>query len=208
MICEGGEWQFSEVFLIAGLGNPTRAYRKSRHNIGFTVVERFGRDLGVKIKKRRFKSRIAWTKMEGQEVLLVRPHTFMNRSGKAIKAFVDLYGFEIERVMVVHDDLDLPVGRIKIVKQGGTGGHKGALSIVEYLGSKDFPRIKIGIGRPLRGENIEDYVLGPFYDEQAEIIDVVIGAAAAACGLFVKEGVESAMNKVNRKNFLEKEESN
>jgi len=126
----------------------------------------------------------------------------MNKSGKAIKAFVDHYGFELERVLVIHDDLDLPVGRIKIVRQGGAGGHKGVLSIAELLGNTNFPRIKIGIGRPFRGENIEDYVLEPFYIEQADVVEKVIEAAVAACGLFVKEGVDSAMNKVNCQNFL------
>jgi PTH1 family peptidyl-tRNA hydrolase len=103
---------------------------------------------------------------------------------------------------VIHDDLDLPVGRIKMVRQGGAGGHKGVLSISEHLGNRNFSRIKLGIGRPLRGENIEDYVLQPFYTEQADIIDQVIEAAVAACKLYVEEGVESAMNKVNCQNFI------
>jgi PTH1 family peptidyl-tRNA hydrolase len=131
----------------------------------------------------------------------------MNLSGKAIKAFVDHYGFDMERVLVIHDDMDLPVGRIKIVRRGGPGGHKGAHSIMERLGSSEFPRIKIGIGRPLLGEDIEDYVLKPFYADQAEIIDKVVRAAVAACGLFVGDGVELAMNKINCINYQDKEES-
>ena len=190
------------MYLIAGLGNPKRVHKGTRHNIGFMVIDRCGRDLGLSVKKRRFKSRIAWTKMDGKDVLLVRPLSYMNRSGEAIKAFVDHYGFEIERVLIIHDDLDLPVGRVKIVRQGGVAGHKGVLSIAELLGSANFPRIKVGIGRPLQEEIIEEYVLKPFYTEQAEVIDRVIEAAVAACGLFVKEGVESAMNTFNCKNFL------
>ena len=190
------------MYLIAGLGNPTKAYQGTRHNVGFAVIDRCARDLGVRLRKRRFKSRIVWTKIGEQDVLLVRPHTYMNKTGKAIRACVDHYGFETDRILVIHDDLDLPVGRIKIVRQGGAGGHKGVLSISEHLGNSNFPRIKLGIGRPLRGENIEDYVLQPFYTEQADIIDQVIEAAVAACGLFVKEGVESAMTKVNCQNFI------
>lgn len=175
--------------------------------MGFMVVDRLGQYHGVRIKKRRFKSKSVWVKIEGKDVLLVQPRTYMNLSGKAIKALVDRYGFDVESVLVIHDDMDLPVGRIKIVSRGGAGGHRGVLSIMESLGSSEFPRIKIGIGRPLLGENAEEYVLEPFYADQAEIIDKIVGAAVAACGLFVGDGVERAMNKINCINFQEKEES-
>lgn len=130
----------------------------------------------------------------------------MNQSGKSVKACADYYDLHMERILIVHDDLDLPVGKIKVVSNGGSGGHKGVSSIIEYLGSTKFPRIKIGIGRPHYGEKPEDYVLAPFYVAQREIMERVFKVAVSACRLFVLEGVESAMNHINCQNLSSKEE--
>jgi PTH1 family peptidyl-tRNA hydrolase len=129
----------------------------------------------------------------------------MNHNGGPIKACADFYGLKAEDILIVHDDLDLPVGRIRIIKKGGAAGHKGVLSVIHHLGTDDFPRIKIGIGRPRYVEAIEEYVLSPFYRDEEGIMEKVIQMAVQACGLFVLNGVEAAMNQMNCRNLTDKE---
>lgn len=196
------------MYLIAGLGNPGPKYRNTRHNIGFMVINLWGKSMGVRLEGRRFQSRNTRTKFEDKEIILLRPVTFMNQSGKSIKACVDFYHLKAENILIIHDDLDLPVGRIKVTKNGGAGGHKGVLSIIDHLGSNGFNRLKIGIGRPRYGEAIEDYVLGTFYKEEEEIIEKVIQTGVHACKLFISKGPEAAMNHVNCLNLTNKEVNN
>jgi PTH1 family peptidyl-tRNA hydrolase len=183
--------------LIAGLGNPGPGYKDTRHNIGFQVVNFFSRELGVRLEGRRFHSINTLTELQGKNIILLRPKTFINLSGKSVKACAHFYDIKPENILIIHDDLDLPVGKIKIVRQGGAGGHKGVRSVIDYLGSTLFPRLKIGIGRPLYGEDIEDYVLSPFYNDQKDIIEKTIPLAARTCRLFVLDGLEAAMNQIN-----------
>ncbi len=191
--------------MIAGLGNPGPRYKNTRHNIGFKVINLWGDDLNVRLSGRRFQSRNTLTRFEGKRIILLRPLTYMNRSGESIRACVDYYGIQAENVLVVHDDLDLPVGKIKVAKNGGAGGHKGVMSLVQHLGTKKFPRVKVGIDRPRYRESVENFVLSPFYKDEREIVEEVIRMAVQACGLFVGEGVESAMNVINNQNLREKE---
>lgn len=196
------------MYLIVGLGNPGSAYKSTRHNTGFQVIDFWSRNLGVRLTSRRFQSRNIRTKFRGREIVLLKPVTFMNQSGRAVRACADFFHLPTNRILGVHDDLDLPVGRIKVVRNGGPGGHKGVSSIIEHLGSTEFPRIKIGIGRPRHGESPEDYVLAPFYGDESEIMLRVFKVAVRACRLFIFEGVESAMNKINHQNFTNEEEKN
>jgi len=140
--------------------------------------------------------------------MLLCPLTFMNQSGMAIRACAEYFNLEPGNILVIHDDVDLPVGRLKVVRDSSAGGHKGVQSIIDYLGSTQFPRIKIGIGRPRYGETVEDYVLAPFYSDEKDIIDKVLHEAREACKLFVSEGVEPAMNHINCQNLANKEENN
>jgi len=166
----------------------------------------WSRELGVRLDGRRFLSRNTRTKFRGREITLLRPTTFMNRSGTSIKRCADFYNLDTGNILIIHDDIDLPVGRVKVVRNGGAGGHKGVLSIIHDLGSNQFPRIRIGIGRPRYSEDVEDYVLTPFYGDEKGIMKRVIGTAVRACELFVVEGIESAMNNINCKNLTKKEE--
>ena len=192
--------------LIVGLGNPGSEYRDTRHNVGFSVVDLWSQDLGVRLSNRRFRSRNIRTRFQEEKVMLLCPLTFMNQSGKSVRACVDYYDLESRNILVVFDDIDLSVGRIKVVRNGGAGGHKGVLSIIHHLGSLQFPRIKIGIGRPRYGESVEDYVLAPFYRDQKEIMSRVLRVAVRGCELFVSEGIESAMNHINCHNLVYEEE--
>jgi len=197
--------RIKKVYLIAGLGNPGPKYKNTRHNIGFRVINLWGDDLNVCLTGRRFKSINALTRFAGKRIFLIRPLTYMNHSGESVRAAVDYYGLEFEKLLVIHDDLDLPLGRIKLVKNGGAGGHKGITSLIQHLGTTKFPRIRIGIGRPRYSESVEEFVLKPFYKDELEIIREVIRRAVQACELFVSQGIESAMNIVNGQNSRNKE---
>jgi PTH1 family peptidyl-tRNA hydrolase len=196
------------VYLIVGLGNPGWKYRDTRHNTGFNVIVLWSRKLGIQLTGGRFQSRFALTTYKNEDILLLFPETFMNLSGMSVRACADAYGLVTGKILVIHDDLDLPVGRIKLIRGGGPGGHKGVLSIIENLGDSQFPRIKIGIGRPPGEEGVEDYVLAPFNDDEKHIMERVLRMAVSACELVVSEGLEPAMNHINSQYLTNKEEYN
>jgi peptidyl-tRNA hydrolase, PTH1 family len=194
--------------LIVGLGNPGPGYETSRHNAGFQVVDLWCKDLGLSLSSRCFRAKAIRADFRGNTILILCPLTFMNLSGESVRACASYYGLENDRILVVHDDLDLPLGRIKVVRDGGAGGHKGVSSIIRHLGSTAFCRVKVGIGRPRYAEAVEDFVLAPFYADERQLAQRSIRAAVNACERFVLEGVESAMNHINRQNLVDKEEKN
>ena len=187
--------------LIVGLGNPGSKYENTRHNVGFMTIDRLCHDLGVRLTGHRFQSRNTLTRFQDNRVMLLCPLTFMNRSGEAVRACVDYYDLEPGNILVIHDDIDLPVGRVKVVGSSGSGGHKGVRSIIDHMSGTQFQRIKIGIGRPRYGEPIENYVLAPFYKDEKDIIEDVLHMATEACELFVSRGIEPAMNQINCQNL-------
>jgi len=138
-------------------------------------------------------------------LMLFCPVTYMNNSGLAVRACAEHFDLEPKDLLVIHDDLDLPLGRLKIARRGGSGGHKGVKSIINELRADEFPRLKVGIGRPRFGEPIEDFVLSPFYDEETELVEKVVEASVRACELFVSTGVEAAMSRTNCQNLAQKE---
>ncbi len=194
--------------LIVGLGNPGPGYETSRHNIGFEVVDLWCKDLGLSMSSRRFRAKTARSEFRGNNIILLCPLTFMNLSGESVRACADYYALETSRILVVHDELDIPLGRIKVVRDRGAGGHKGVASVIRHLGSTGFCQVKVGIGRPRYGEAVEDYVLAPFYADEKGLAQEATRVAVNACELFVLEGVESAMNHINRQNLVNKEEKN
>jgi PTH1 family peptidyl-tRNA hydrolase len=190
------------VYLIAGLGNPGLKHRNTRHNVGFKVINLWAKSLGIHLSGRRFGSRNTRATFQDKSVILLLPLTYMNESGKSIRACVDYFDLRAEDVLVIHDDIDLPLGKIRVVRNGGAGGHKGILSVVHHLGTREFPRLKIGVGRPrYDGESIEDYVLSPFYPDEEEIIQEVLQLAIQACELFIAHGIDTAMNEINYQNL-------
>ncbi len=194
--------------MIVGLGNPGPGYESSRHNMGFRVIDLWCKDLGLSLSSRRFRARMTRLEFRGNRIILLCPLTFMNLSGESVRACASYYDLETSNILVVHDDLDMPLGRIKIVRNQGAGGHKGIASIIRHLGSAEFCRIKIGIGRPRHGEPVEGFVLAPFYADEKGPAQEAIRLAVNACEQFVLEGVESAMNHFNRQNLANKEEKN
>jgi len=193
--------------MIVGLGNPGPEYKDTRHNSGFKVLDLLSRELGIRLENRRFQSRNTRTKLEGKDIILLCPMTYMNLSGNAVRLCSDYYKIDRERILVVHDDLDLPVGRIKVARQGGAGGHKGVKSIIDHLGGTKFPRVRMGIGRPRYNESTEDFVLSPFYKDEKDAIEKMIQTAVDACRLAITDSVECAMNQINSQNSRDKEET-
>jgi len=185
------------LILIAGLGNPGREYRNTRHNIGFRAIEAWAASLGVAMGSRRFHSRTGKAVIEGKGTILLCPETFMNRSGMAVRACAEYYDVEPSDILVVHDDIDLPLGRLRVARNGGAGGHKGILSIIEHMGTSQFARVRVGVGRPATPQPVESFVLSPMGREEEPIIEEVVQLAVRACELFVSRGLEQAMSEVN-----------
>ena len=185
------------IWLIVGLGNPGSSYRLTRHNVGFRVVERFAREHGMQFQKRRAGAQIAEGKVGRRRVVVAKPLTYMNRSGVAIKKLIAELGVALEHLVVVHDDLDMACGRIKIKNKGGHGGHKGVQSIIELLGSADFLRVKVGIDKPRNHEEGADYVLAPFTADQSSLVKESVEQAAEAIEAIILSGADQAMNTYN-----------
>jgi len=190
--------------LIVGLGNPGKFYVNNRHNVGFRCLDYFARKQGIPLNLRRARSRLGMGEVGGTKVVLAKPRTFMNLSGEAVAALVRRHRLPIEDLLVIYDDLDLPLGKIRIRERGSSAGHKGVKSIIAHLGSQNFPRIRVGIAP--RGEGAEDfaervdtveYVLSDFAAEEKPIIREVYPEVADAIHCLITDGVTAAMNKHN-----------
>jgi PTH1 family peptidyl-tRNA hydrolase len=185
------------MWLIIGLGNPGKEYRLTRHNVGFLVVDRVAREQGIQFNKRRGGARIGEGRVGREKVILAKPLTYMNKSGVAVKKLVKALGIPLDHLVVVHDDLDLACGRMKIKETGGHGGHKGVQSIIEQLGSTDFLRVKVGIGKPESPEQGADYVLSRFSRDESSLVKKSVEQAAEAIEAIIASGKDQAMNRYN-----------
>ncbi len=183
--------------LVFGLGNPGKEYERTRHNVGFQILDVLARRYGVSFSSHKYKALVARVRIGDERLLLVKPITFMNLSGEAVAPIVHFYKVPLTEILVVYDDLDLPLGVLRLRPKGGAGGHKGLESIIQHLGSNEFPRLRVGIGRPPGRMDAADFVLRPFTKEEEEIMAVVREEAADAIELWVREGLERAMNRVN-----------
>jgi PTH1 family peptidyl-tRNA hydrolase len=187
--------------LIVGLGNPGRAYARNRHNIGFICLNHFARAQGIKFDKKKGLARIGRGKVAGNEVVLARPQTFMNNSGQSVSRLVDKFDIDLNDLIVIHDDLDLPLAKVRLSYGSSSGGHKGINSIIKELGAKDFIRIRIGVGRPNKLQISEDdiiaYVLSDFTPAEKRAIDNIVPTVSEAILCLLKEGLTPTMNKFN-----------
>ncbi len=189
----------SKYKIIAGLGNPGKNYAHTRHNIGFLVVEALASKSCLSIDKIRFDSEYVKSMIKGQEVFLVKPLTYMNKSGFPVHKFASYYKVDIEDIIIVHDDIDLEFGKIKIVQSRGHGGHNGVRSIIDAFGKKDCTRIRVGVGHPGSGGDVTGHVLGSFSPDEVKILDQCIDKASEACLYILEKGVSPAMNLFNTK---------
>ena len=193
--------------LIVGLGNPGQVYVHNRHNVGFMFLRYLSRTHGIKIDKKYGKARIRRGKVGGVDTLLARPQTYMNISGEAVLLLVKKFEVNLADLIIIHDDLDLPLGKFRISKDSGSGGHKGVDSVIYHLGSRDFSRLRIGIGRPVPAEEqqpidvdgIVDYVLGDFTEIEKKAILSILPVLSKAVVCFITDGVYQAMNRFNQR---------
>ena len=193
--------------IIAGLGNPGAEYAKTRHNVGFMLVDALAAKLGVDDWREKYDAMVLETRIGLEKVLLVKPLTYMNESGRAIGPLLSWYKLEAEDLVVVHDDLDIPVGTVRIRKKGSAGGHNGIKSLLAHVGDEHFARVRIGIGRPLPGWTVIHHVLAPFPAEDVPKIKEAIDYLLPAVECIVTEDVDMAMNKFNPRK-KKKEETN
>jgi PTH1 family peptidyl-tRNA hydrolase len=185
------------IYLIAGLGNPGPEYADNRHNVGFRCLERLAEGHGLAFRRRQKRARVASGRICGRRVVLAKPQTFMNRSGESVSRLASFYKVELEQLLVVYDDLDLPPGTIRLRPSGGSGGHRGVRSIIHQLGSEEFPRLRIGIGRPPGRMDPADYVVQDVSGEEAILYDRVLDRAVGAIETWLDEGIERAMDQHN-----------
>ena len=188
--------------LIVGLGNPGRVYANNRHNIGFICINQFARTHGIKFDRKQGRARIGMGKVAGNEVVLAKPQTYVNLSGKSVSQLVPKFNISLDDLIIIHDDLDLPLGKIRLSYGSSSGGHKGIDSIINYLESQNFIRIRVGIGRPDKAEISDDeiiaYVLSDFTPEQKQAIVQAIPRVTEAILCLLTDGLTQAMNKYNR----------
>ena len=187
------------MILIAGLGNPGKEYSSSRHNIGFRVIDEISKRLRISLKKKSFRSHFAEALLDGKKLILLKPQTYMNLSGYAVADVVQFFKILPKELIVVYDEIDLPLGNIKIKTGGGSAGHKGVQSVINCLGDCGFVRVRVGIGKPIQKSEIIGHVLSGFEKEETKIMEDMVVRAADAVLEIILRGLESAMNKFNRK---------
>lgn len=188
------------MYIIAGLGNPTKEYDNTRHNIGFAAIDALADKYGISVSDMKSKALMGKGVINGNKVMLLKPLTYMNLSGEAIRAAVDYYKIdEKSELIVIYDDISLDVGQLRIREKGSAGGHNGIKNIILHLGTEVFPRIKVGVGEKPKGWDLADYVLGRYSAEDRKIIDEAQKEAAEAVKMMVMDDVRGAMNRYNTK---------
>jgi len=187
----------TEPYLIVGLGNPGREYRENRHNAGFMLVDRLAVRLNARFSRLQSRALVASATHQERRIILAKPQTFMNLSGQSVQGLMHFYKLPLTQLLVIHDDLDLPLGAIRIRPDGGSAGQKGMASILERLGTDEFPRLRLGIGRPPGQMQAPDYVLQDFSSADLDVLSPVLDRAADAALTFVVSGLETAMTRYN-----------
>lgn len=185
------------MYLIVGLGNPEEEYSKTRHNMGFNTINKLSQQYNIDVKQNKFQALYGSGIIEKEKVILLKPQTYMNLSGNSVKEVVDFYKIEKEKILVIYDDMDIEPGKIKIRKKGSSGGHNGIKSIIQMIGTEDFTRIRVGIGRPMHKGDEINYVIGAIPEVELKKLEEGTEKAQKAVDEILKNGVDSAMNKYN-----------
>lgn len=184
-------------YLIVGFGNPGRQYRGNRHNVGFMLLDNLAKRLGVAFSRMESRALVTKTDFENNRLILAKPQTYMNLSGQAVSALVKFYKIPLDNLLTAYDDVDLPLGTIRLRPVGGSAGQKGMQSTIERLGTDSFPRIRLGVDRPPGRMQAADYVLQDFSNEETELVSHTLDRATDAVLMFITEGLDAAMNKFN-----------
>ena len=184
--------------LIVGLGNPESDYSRTRHNMGFEVINKLSEKYDIKVNKTKFNALYGTGEIEGEKVILVKPQTYMNLSGQAVQEFVSFYKVNMEDLLIIYDDIDTEPGVIRIRKAGGPGTHNGMKSVVSMLGKENFPRVRVGIGMPERKSDLINYVIGHISDEEYNKLQTGVDKAVESIQCIIKDNIDIAMNKYNK----------
>ena len=184
------------MYLIAGLGNIGRKYENNRHNTGFMAVDYIAQKHGIAISRTKFNADYGKGRIEGEDVILIKPRTYMNASGEAVRPFADFFRIPDENIIIIYDDIELPLGKLRIRKSGGAGTHNGMKSVIEHLGTTSFPRFRLGVGSPEHGDVI-NYVLGDFSAEERKEMDSLIERTEKAVSKMMEKDIDMAMNMYN-----------
>lgn len=185
------------MYLIVGLGNPEADYDKTRHNMGFHVINSLAKQYDIEMSRNNFEGIYGTGIIEGEKAILVKPQTYMNSSGECIIQYKNFYKIEIDKIIVVYDDIDLEPGEIRIRRKGSPGSHNGMKSVVHFLNSDEFPRVRVGIGKPHEGMDLIEHVIGAVPEEEWGLLDEGVSKAKSAVVQIIKSGIESAMNLYN-----------
>ena len=193
------------MYYIVGLGNPGLQYENTRHNVGFLTIDYLAKKYDIKVKKLKFKSLYGQGEISGQKVMLIKPQTYMNNSGEAVRDLKNFYKFEDDKLIVILDDIDIDFGKIRIKKKGSAGTHNGMKSIIYQIQTDNFPRIKIAVGQKPSYMDLASFVLSGFTKYEADIVREEIINAAEACQMIINDDIDKAMNKYNSLNLIEKD---
>ena len=188
-----------EMRLITGLGNPGKEYAETRHNIGFRCINHLAKKHRIDVKQNQCQAQVGTGAVDGTDVLLAKPKTYMNLSGKSVKSLMERYKVPPQDLVIIHDDLDIPLGRIRLYAGGSAGGHRGVESIYAQVGTRDLVRVRVGIGRPPEHMDPVEYVLSEFLPSEAELVNKVIRLVGEAVESLLKEDLTTAMNKFNQR---------
>jgi PTH1 family peptidyl-tRNA hydrolase len=183
--------------LFVGLGNPGKEYEQTRHNVGFMVIDELAKRWNISFQATKFRGMMGSAIISGEKVALCKPLTYMNLSGECVRPLMDYYDIDVDDVIVIYDDLDLSPGKIRLRMKGSSGGHNGIKSLIQHLGTQEFKRIRIGIGRPDNGQKVTDYVLGRFTKEESSAVTEAVLRAADACEKAVTAPFLQVMNEFN-----------
>jgi len=187
------------MYLIAGLGNPSKTYEGTRHNIGFMMIDAIGEKYDIDVTTKKHKAFVGRGIIDGMRVILAKPQTYMNLSGESVREIADFYKIEPENIIIIYDDISLDVGQLRIRKKGSAGGHNGIKNIIAHLGTQEFPRIKVGIGNKPEGWDLADYVLSKYSKAEQEALEEAADGVIGAVKLMLMDDIEAAMNRYNAK---------
>ena len=183
---------------MSDFGNPGAEYEKTRHNVGFRAVDLIAKNNGIDMTKNKFDAIIGEGRIGNEKVILIKPQTYMNLSGHSVRQFIDFYKLETKNLIVIYDDIDIALGKLRIRRNGSAGTHNGMRNIVQMLSSEDFPRVRIGTDKPKLNMNLADYVLMPFSKEEEKLVEKAISDAAMSTEKIISDGIQAAMNEFNR----------
>ncbi len=187
------------MYLIAGLGNPSKTYEGTRHNVGFSMIDVIGSKFDIDVTTKKHKALVGRGVIDGMRVILAKPQTYMNLSGESIREIADFYKIEPENIIIIYDDISLDVGQLRIRKKGSAGGHNGVKNIIAHLGTQEFPRIKVGIGNKPEGWDLADYVLSRYSKAEQEALEEAAEGVVGALKLMLADDIDGAMNRYNVK---------